>query len=541
MRKAGKIRAEPISHIVSVSAECSGIAQRGGLGSVVWGLNDAYAQAGHAVSLIIPFYEEVSIPVKNFTTLKLSFGAIQYDVPVLVGAMENFTVYLISSERFFRGEYANLYIDSGKLGRGYFEDDARRFAFFCKAAAELLLELDSHSLHCHDWHTAYLLMLLEIDPKYASVREKVRTLFTIHNLEYQGTRPLAKSNGDLQSLLDYYPELETTFAEYERVKKYLDPHADIPCFNPMRAALNAADVVTTVSPTYAREICKSDDAQKNFFGGRRLEKDLQKLFAENRLFGILNGIDYDYYDPKSLAPSYSSDKSSWARTRLKHRQNLIQHFPSLFDSLSASQSLVPGNFSLGQKLQNVPKSAAKLPWVTVISRMTGQKMSLLLETVNGKTVLEAILEKPIFCVLLGKGDLQEIVEAKSSRFTNVLFFAGFDDNLEKNLLASSDIFLMPSDFEPCGTSQMKAMCYGSVPLVNHVGGLADSIIPEVDGFAFKATSRDEAVRDLLAEFDKAVDMVEYDPKEFRKLQVNAMQKRFSWQKASAEYLALLAR
>ena len=130
-------------HLVQISAECSGIAQRGGLGSVVWGLSDALTHAGHRVTVILPYYEEVRLEVHLFTTLNVRFAGEDIPVSVFQGRHGSLNTLLIHSDRFFRGEYADIYIDSGKLKRGYFEDDAKRFAFFSIAACRLLLHLQA--------------------------------------------------------------------------------------------------------------------------------------------------------------------------------------------------------------------------------------------------------------------------------------------------------------------------------------------------------------------------------------------------------------
>lgn len=538
-------------HIAQISAECSGIAQRGGLGSVVWGLSDALVTAGHRVTVIVPYYEEIRLAVRPFTTLTISFGGETVPVSVFQGQHGQLNTLLIHSDSFFRGEYSDIYIDSGKLGRGYFEDDARRFAFFSRAVAELLLYLYKNNdavdaIHCHDWHAALVHLLIAAHPDFV-VLKPVRRVFSVHNLEYQGTRPwqsdttplrwrAADGTWGLKAFLDWYPEL-AALGEAEK-SPYLDTHADIPCINPLRAGLAAAHFVTTVSPTYADEITHPDNPAEDFLGGRGLEADFVKLKREGRLIGITNAIDMDYYSAANLHPPFTD--INLAEGRRKHKEALLQNLASLVDRLVKSKSLVPGvEEALCRKIAafDITKALAA-PLVTLVSRLTEQKIRLLIDAWGRSTILEMLLQENCTLVILGKGNLVGEMARLTQGYPNALLFGGFDDDLEKTLYAASDFMLMPSEFEPCGTSQMKAMRYGCLPVASAVGGLIDTIADGKNGFLFSGKSREEKSRNFFGLMsgliERAADTAVFDTQ-----RANAMRTEFSWPLVAKSYLPLL--
>jgi starch synthase len=527
----------PQRHIAQISAECSGIAQRGGLGSVVWGLADALVKAHHRVSVILPYYEEVRLDVHLFTTLTVRFAGEESSVSVFQGKHGTLNALLIHSDRFFRGEYSDIYIDSGRLGRGYFEDDARRFAFFSLAAAELLLHLHKtgdavDAIHCHDWHAALVHMLVQVHPAYV-VLKPVRRIFSVHNLEYQGTRPWAV-RGNLEAFLDWFPDLGTLADEVK--KPYLDPHAEIPCINPMRAGLNAAHYVTTVSPTYADEITRHDNPREDFLGGRGLEDDFVRLKKEQRLIGIVNAIDMDYYSAANLNPPFRV--GDLAAGRREHRRRLLGDLPGLVRELATTQSLMPGaEEGLRKKIAvfDVEKAQSK-PMFALVSRLTEQKIRLMLDAWQGSTILDLLLAKNCTLIVLGKGNLLAKMAELLAPYPNALLFGGFDDNLEKHLYASADFMLMPSEFEPCGTSQMKAMRYGCLPVAAAVGGLIDTIADGKNGFLFSGKSRDEKSKNFTALCEN---LMQRSAAELDALRSHAMNTEFSWTKAAADYIPLL--
>lgn len=526
-------------HIVEIASECSGLAQRGGLGSVIWGLSDAFQKMGHRTTIVLPYYSEIRQKVHLATTLQVHYGGDDTTVSVFETMHSGIRVLLIHSDRFFRGEYDDVYIDSSKLQRGFFEDDAKRFALFCTAACQLLLFLDHKekmdTIHCHDWHTGLISLLLEIHPQFTALR-KIPRLFTIHNLEYQGTRPFA-AWGELKGFLDWFPELQSF--SLTTMAPFLDPHADIACINPMRAALNTAHFVTTVSPSYAEEICSPDNPEQHFFGGRGLELDLARLKTEHKLVGITNGIDGNYYDPKNLPQPYTHrDRASGQN---KNRAALLADLPGIIAALLERQALIAQSENrLRAKIKKLNhEDFLRRPLLVAVTRLTGQKIQQFFEVIDGATVLDAIAALPVHLIFLGKGDLLPKLQDATAAAENILLFGGFDDELEKRLYAAGDFMLMPSEFEPCGTSQMKAMRYGCLPIASAVGGLKDTIRHGQNGFLYSGTSRTEKATNFLAAIRGALALRENDEEKFLHMQKNAMQTDFSWHEAARNYLKLI--
>jgi len=528
-------------NIFEISSECAGLAQRGGLGGVVWGISDAFCKAGHRVTLVMPYYEEIRDRVSNYSTLRVPYGGERVTTPVFVTDHLGIRTFFIHSDRFFRGDYADVYIDSARLNRGFFEDDAKRFAFFSAAATQLLLHLATRekidTIHCHDWHTGLMLLLIQLHPELAELAKPFR-LFSVHNLEYQGTRPYA-AWGELKGFLDWFPEFQGL--PREQVLPYLDPNTDIDCINPMRAAIRSADHVTTVSPHYAEEICQSDNPAEGFFGGRGLERDFQALRAAGRLTGITNGIDLDFYNPADLPSSYSQHDRASGKER--NRAALWQELPQLLKNLRQKGALTEESCSKSLAvLRKIPAMdfLAK-PLLVAVTRMTEQKIQQFFENVGDKSVVTHLKSTAAHYIFLGKGNLAPQLGQALSSARNIIFLNGFDDDLEKRLYASADAMLMPSNFEPCGTSQMKAMRYGCIPVAARVGGLFNTIQDGHNGFLYGGTTRSEKVAAFLQTIQHVIDLYYNQPERLLQMQVNAMATDFSWDGAAATYLQLMRR
>jgi starch synthase len=526
-------------NIIEISSECSGLAQRGGLGGVLWGISDAFHKSGHRVTIILPFYAEIHHEVHLYTTVSCFYGGEELSVSVFETIHFGIRVLLVHSDRFFRGEYSDVYIDSGKLKRGYFEDDAKRFAFFSLAACKVLQHIQKKEridvIHCHDWHTGLVPLLIKVHPALQDLQDIYR-LFTVHNLEYQGTRPFAAFS-NLQGFLDWYPDLAGI--ETELFAPYLDRHADIACINPMRAALHSADRISTVSPTYAEEICRPDSHETDFLGGRGLEDDFAELARLGRLSGIANGIDIDFYDPRSLPLPYTHEnREQGSKT---NRAALFDEMPAMIDAMLENEGLIGGTENaLRAKLAAMNRDDfVAWPLLVAVTRLTGQKIQQFLESASGNNLLQHLANEKLHLVFLGKGDLLPRLAEETSAAPNILLFGGFDDNLEKRLFAAADVMLMPSEFEPCGTSQMKAMRYGCLPIAAAVGGLKDTIRHGYNGFLYTGHDRKSKAEAFLREIRHAIEMITNDKKSFLKLQQNAMLTDFSWTEAAEAYLKLM--
>ena len=391
--------------------------------------------------------------------------------------------------------------------------DGNKFAFFCAAAASWIESRRSPpaAIHLHDWHAAVLAVLREFDPGFPQL-SAIPQYFTIHNLAYQGQRPL---RGDESSLEEWFPKLR-----YDS-EQLADPQGR-QTFNPMAAAIRLTDRVNAVSPTYAKEIQQPSDPSSGFVGGEGLEADLQRRAAEGELFGILNGCDY------SNSPT----------TPLRW-QNLL--------ALCKQTLLGWGDDSYHQvALQTLGKLSRRRPLhvLTSVGRVVDQKMRLFFEkTDTGQTALRDILDdlgdSGVF-VLLGSGEsrYEEHLLAIARKSTNFVYCRGYSERLGDALYASGDLFLMPSSFEPCGISQMLAMRDGQPCLVHGVGGLCDTIDDGVNGFIFEGVDPRDQANGFVECVESALQMRRDDPLHWQTIRNNALAARFDWPSSAKQYVKL---
>ena len=471
--------------ILFVGAEAMPFAATGGLGDVLGSLPAALAATGEAdVRVILPLYGQVSdewrakMKDEAVFTVRLAWRELYCGVKSLSRA--GVTYYFIDNEYYFKRD--SLY--------GSF-DDGERFAYFCMAALETLNKVGFYPdiLHAHDWQAAlsvvYLNCLFRGRPGY----ENIRTVFTIHNIEYQGQYHFGIL-GDVFSL---------GYEEYDR----MDYDG---CINLMKAAIVSADRVTTVSPRYAEEICTPE------YG-----KGLDPVLRDNRgkLSGILNGIDYVYYNPgqdKALPVRYN-----WRSIGKKA------------DNKEALQA------SLGLPVRR------DVPLLAVISRLATHKgLDLISAAVPG-----ILQNRDVQFVVLGKGEpgYEHFFRELEHRFPDrARAMITYDRELSKRIYAAADIFLMPSASEPCGLSQMIASRYGAIPVTRETGGLADSIhgywedeTGEMhgNGFTFANYSAEE-----LSERTLAAIALWGDATRRERFVKKIMTTDFSWGQSAKSYLAL---
>ncbi len=531
--------------VFMVATECRGLAKVGGLGDVVRDLSRALDYLGIPVTVLMPYYEKIDCPARYTARFSVPFGQGEWPVEEWEYSLDSVRVSLLRSREFFGADYGHVYIDSLRLGRGPFEDDAKRFAFFSASALESIRRhsMDNRikAVHCHDWHTGVLLVLLKHSTRYQQLAKTLLTLFTIHNLDYQGTRPFeSEEGGDLLSFADWFPALYQELRAGSMLQALRDPHSSVACFNPMRAGINLADKVTTVSPTYARQITEPDDPKRNFFGGRGLEKDLLALRTQNRLRGILNGLAYESHNPAHLDPPFDCDLKGWQDVRDGHRVNLLKGLGQHVQRLSES---------LGEGFKNRDSVLAKMsayrtekwlarPLVVAITRAAHQKISILFDTTDGSvSVLGEMLKRDLSLIILATGELEEYLE-QINQWPNGIFICAFDPELAIRLYSSGDLFLMPSDFEPCGISQMIAMRYGCLPLVHDVGGLHDTVQDMQTGFVYSGATRREAGQAFLQTLTRALDCYANHRPKWTEMQEKAMNARFDWESSAKEYVQL---
>ncbi|MGQ9424519.1 glycogen synthase [Gilvimarinus sp. F26214L] len=508
-------------HILMIAAENDALpgGKVGGIGDVIRDLPPALAAKGHHVSVITPGYQMLSkTPAAkleqrfavNFATRKEDLELFRVAAPKPSPGVDN---WVLEHELFGTGGPGTIYCTRD---REPFATDANKFALFCTGVAEALARGDLGDvdiLHCHDWHTAPILLLRRSAPRYRFLQD-LQAVYSIHNLSIQGVRPLADSRSSLKT---WFPDL--TFEK----SLVVDPTHPT-CLNWMRTGINLADRVHAVSPTYAREILEPTDHERHFIGGENLEKDLQKAHTEGRLIGVLNGCYYTGDDDKPVG-----------------KGRMCQLIESSLVQWVGERTTIPAAHFHALQRVTAWRQKRRLESfvVTSVGRLTDQKNRLLCERLNEKSVLEHILHQlndGIF-ILLGSGEqsYQDFFTHMMARHDNFLYLQGYSDELSKALYSFGDLFLMPSSFEPCGISQMLAMRAGTPCLVHRVGGLRDTVEHGVTGFSFEGDGLNDQARQLLRTFSQAMRLKRDKPPIWGEMCRAAAAVRFTWD-ATAEQL-----
>ncbi|AEV94585.1 glycogen synthase GlgA [Pediococcus claussenii] len=471
--------------VLFAAAEAAPFYKTGGLGDVAYALPKYLAQSGVDVRVVVPYYTKL-FPKQYKTGLEdvISF---QIDIPyrglVYCGIkkykLNDVNYYFIDNEEFFGRD--NLY--------GYW-DDGERFAFFQLAICRMMevINFIPDVVHINDWHTAFVPVLLRDKFHWIEKYKGIKTLLTIHNLQFQGIfDPVI---------------LDTLFGM--GWNSYTDDGAKFyDQINFLKGGINFADAVNTVSPSYAREI------QTPEFG-----EQLDGVLRKNswKLSGIINGIDSELYNPET-------------DIQIKANYNAADLSGKAIDKSELQAEL-------GLPVENVPLYG-------VVSRLTTQKgMDLFLDTLD-----DFLSRHKAQVVVLGTGDpeLERRFEYYQNKYPNQLVAQmKFDIGLAQRIYAGSDVFVMPSAFEPSGLSQMMAMRYGTLPLVHAVGGLRDTVIPynELDktgtGFTFD-DYRSNVLGEILSYSFRTYDERQTD---WKALQQQAMERDFDWSNSAQDYLNL---
>ena len=485
-RPVASLSAPSRLHVVMVSPEIVPFAKTGGLADMVGSLATALERLGHNVSLIMPAHRgalQSGVPLED-TGIRLTVPVSnRKEEGILLRAQtgRNIPVYLIRADRYFDRDH--LY----GTPEGDYGDNAERFVFFCRAALETLRRIGpAHILHVHDWQAALAVAFLKAQPEVYPELSAVRTVLTAHNLGYQGQ--FWPSDWRLLNLHSSF------FAP-----RHLESYGKI---NFLKGGLVWADAITTVSPTYAREIRTVEQG----FG---LQGVLEERAAD--LVGILNGVGYDLWNPATdpfIAQTYSPEDLSGKRLCKAELQRL---------------------FGLPEE--------PEVPLLGMVSRLAAQKGVDLLEA-----VYDRLFDSDLQFVLLGTGDalFQDFFRAAAARHPGKAGVRiAFDDALAHKIEAGADIFLMPSRYEPAGLNQLYSLKYGTIPVVRATGGLKDSVA-EFDpstgaGTGFLFAPYDASA--LLAALDRALAV--FGQKDQRAaLMQNAMAADFSWNRSAREYLRL---
>jgi starch synthase len=512
-------------HVVMVASENAALngGKVGGVGDIVRDIPKALATFGWHVTVITPSYGFLHTMNESTLQSKVIF-------PFMGNKIAGEIWEVISREP--HDHILHLVFEHPDISGNpiYFDDppgepfnrDATKFALFCSAVGTFLKSFGSpFVLHLHDWHTATLLLLRNLHLSFTHLK-RMRTIFTIHNLSFQGTRPMFK---DPSSLENWFPEL---FQNSYWIEKWKDSRYTEPCYSPMAIGIQYADKVNTVSPSYAEEILQPSNHAVGLYRGEGLESVLQQAKNEGRLFGILNGCEYPEQRiiPRQsfadMCKLFGRDIQQWMEKRNDPRFRML------------TQGLERIRFHKPSIL------------LTSVTRVVEQKIKLLFERgSNGKTAIEQILTilqsrngVYFFCGIGAKeyeDRLWKLVETHEHFF----FLNGYSDIIAPLLFANGDLFIMPSSFEPCGISQMVAMRDGQPCLVHAVGGLKDTVQDGVNGFAFSGDTIIEQVDRFVATTEKALKLFFEDKKSWEKMRLEASNTRFTWEKSAKEYIDLL--
>lgn len=454
--------------IVTCASEVVPFAKTGGLADVTGALPLALEELGHEIIIIMPGYNVGAGKVGS------PVNRLKNDISYTVIG-KNIKTYFIENDKYFNRD--GLYGDKD----GDYEDNLERFYYYCKRSLELLKEINFKAdiIHIHDWQASLIPVYLKTVYNKDQFYKDIKTVLTIHNIAYQGLFPK-----------ELFPKLGLSSDLFHMDK--LEFHGKI---NVLKGGMVFSDIINTVSSTYSREI------QTEEFGCG-LEGILRR--RSGSVFGILNGLDYSIWNPqrdKFIVKDYAQKNIS--------------------DKYLNKEEL--------QKLSGFPVKK-DIPLFGIVSRLAEQKGFDILAQ-----AIDKICRMNLQLIILGTGDLKyhtllEDISKKHSK--TVSLYLKFDNSLAHKIYAGSDIFLMPSKYEPCGLGQMISLKYGTIPLVFKTGGLADTVTAD-NGFVFDAYTKDA----LIATMESAMDVYRNKEK-WLQLISQAMQCNFSWEESAAKYVEL---
>ncbi|WP_313562871.1 glycogen synthase [Ruminiclostridium cellobioparum] len=470
-------------NILYVSAEVDPYAKTGGLADVAGSLPKELSLLGHEVRVVMPRYGFISQDMVYVCDFAVEMGSRKETCIIKQGGFSNsqdqtIPVYFIENHHYYNREGIYCY-----------NDDGQRFILMCKAALEMLKYIDFKPdvIHCNDWHTGPVCLLLKERYHSQEPYRDIATVYTVHNLEYQG---------NFGAEITEYLNLEAEYFTPEKAEFY-------GMFSFMKCGLVYADIINTVSRQYAEEI------QTSAYG-ERMEGVLVK--RKKDLFGIVNGISYEEFNPerdRCLKVNYDINSAALKKDNKKALQKEL--------GLKESTS----------------------PLLGLVTRLTGQKgLELLIGCIE-----ELIKKENVQLAVLGLGDeyYYKALSGLQIKYPdNVAAVFEFNTELAKRIYSAADMFLMPSRFEPCGLGQIISLRYGTIPVVRATGGLAETIIDydadneKGNGFSFEEFS----VRAFRETLQRAINVYKDKPDIWEKLVRRALSSDFSWKKPGREYLKL---
>ena len=473
-------------HIIHIASELAPIAKAGGLGDVIYSLSKETQRLGATVEIIIPKYDCLDYSLLKdlkpvFRELWSYDGPYRYNNTIWSAQMDGLTILLIETHHpayfFTRGKIYNC------------EDDIDRFIYFSRTCMEYIYKSGKSPdiVHLHDWTTALCAVLYK--EMYIPLGLCLKgVVLTLHNLEYQGKcspQNITRSGLRGDDLLT--PD------------KMQDPQ-DLHLINILKGGINFSDAITTVSPTYQKEI-------KTAQGAHGLDQAILK--NQNKLQGILNGIDLDYWNPQT-------------------DHHVAEHYSQIDYQKGKELNKKALRKRLGLK-------ETTGPLICCITRLVPQKDPALI-----KYSLEKTLEQGGQFVLLGSSATPEIetlflaLQKKLSKNKNVFIHLQYDETLAHLVYAAADMIVIPSLFEPCGLTQMIALRYGTVPIVHATGGLADTVFDGKNGFTFQLSTTQEMNEAL----ERAFTCFIKTPEKWTLLILNGMQINHGWGRSAQDYLAI---
>ena len=472
--------------ILFAASECVPFVKTGGLADVVGALPKNIVKSGEDVRVILPLYSAIDQKwrdqMEHVVFFYINLGWRRQYVGIEKLVYDGITFYFVDNKQYFQRNY--IY--------GLGGDEGERYTYFCRAVLEALPQIDfiPDVLHCHDWQTGLIPMLLNAQYKHLEPYSKIKTVFTIHNLQYQGIFSISEIE-ELVSLGDwaYTSDNLEFFGMCSMIK----------------GGLVASDRITTVSPTYAQEI-------QTAYYGERLDGLLRSRV--NSLSGILNGIDTVEYDPatdKDIAATYTADT---------YREGKAANKAALQEELGLTVD-------------------PNVPVIGMVGRLSGQKGLDLVER-----VLPEIMNTGAQMVVLGMGENKyvDLFSWAQWKYPGQLA-ACFQMNhgLAHRIYAGADMFLMPSMFEPCGLSQLLSLRYGTLPIVRETGGLRDTVLSynEFTGDGNGFTFLNYNAHDMLHVVERAVNMYrDHKDDVWDMLVKRAMAGQYGWDQSASKYVDL---